>query len=59
MKLDHIGGVMVIVFTSSVVDSGNDPRSGQFKVYKTGIVVVSFFFFFFFLFTAIHPLDDH
>ena len=41
MILDRIDGIMVIVFTSSVVDSGNDPRSGQSKVYQTGICFFS------------------
>ena len=34
---NHVGGVMVSVFASSVVDRGFEPRSGQTKDYKFGI----------------------
>ena len=34
---DHIGGVMVGVFTSSAVDRGLEPRSDQTKDYKIDI----------------------
>ena len=37
----HIGGVMVSVFTSSVVDRGFEPRSGQTKDYNIGICCFS------------------
>jgi uncharacterized protein YmfQ (DUF2313 family) len=36
-KLNRIGGVMVGVITSSAVDRGFEPRSGQTKDYKIGI----------------------
>jgi hypothetical protein len=32
-----IGGVMVSVLTSSAIDRGSEPRSGQTKNYKIGI----------------------
>jgi hypothetical protein len=35
--LDRIGGVMVIVLASSVIDCGFEPRSGQTKDYEIGI----------------------
>ena len=38
---DHIGGVIVIVLASSVVDHGFEPRSGQTKDYKIGICCFS------------------
>ena len=34
---NRIGGVMVSVLTSSVVDHGFEPRSGQTKDYKFGL----------------------
>ena len=34
---NRIGGVMVSVLASSVVDHGFEPRSGQTKDYKIGI----------------------
>ena len=34
---DQIGGLMVSELTSSVVDCGFEPRSGQIKDYKIGI----------------------
>jgi hypothetical protein len=37
----RIGGVKVSVLTSSVVDSGFEPRSGQTKDYKIGICCFS------------------
>jgi hypothetical protein len=39
--MNHIGGVMVSVLTSSVVDRGFKPRSGQTKDYKIGICCFS------------------
>jgi hypothetical protein len=36
-KRNRIGGVMVSVITSSAVDRGFEPRSGQTKDYKIGI----------------------
>ena len=36
-RYKHIGGVMVIVLTSSAVDRGFEPRSGQIKEDKIGI----------------------
>ena len=33
---DHIGGVMVSLVASSVVDRGFEPRSGQTKYYRIG-----------------------
>jgi hypothetical protein len=40
-NLDRISGIMVSVFTSSVVDRGFEPRSGQTKDYKIGICCLS------------------
>ena len=34
--VNRIGGVMVSVLTSSAVDRGFEPRSGQIKDYKMG-----------------------
>ena len=39
--LNRIGGVMVSVLASSVVDRGFEPRSGQTKDYKIGICCFS------------------
>ena len=39
--LNHIGGVMVCMLTSSAVDHGFEPRSGQTKDYKIGICYFS------------------
>jgi hypothetical protein len=39
--LNHIGGVIVSVLTSSAVDRGVESRSGQTKSYKTGICYFS------------------
>ena len=36
ITLDRIGGVMISVLTSSAVDCGFEPRSGQIKDYKIG-----------------------
>jgi len=33
-NVNHIGGVMVRLYASSVVDRGFEPRSGQTKDYK-------------------------
>jgi hypothetical protein len=38
---NSIGGVMVCMFTSSAVDHGFKPRSGQTKYYKVGICCFS------------------
>ena len=38
---NHIGGVMVSVLASSVVDRGFEKRSGQTKDYKIGICCFS------------------
>ena len=38
---NRIGGIMVSVLTSSVVDHGFEPRSGQTKDYKIGICCFS------------------
>jgi hypothetical protein len=35
--MNRVGGIMVIVLASSVVDSGLEPRSGQTKDFKIGI----------------------
>ena len=35
--MNRIGGVMVSMLASSVVDNGFEPRSGQTKDYKIGI----------------------
>ena len=40
-NLDRISGIMVSMFTSSVVDRGFEPRSGQTKDYKIGICCFS------------------
>ena len=40
-SLNHIGGILVSVLTSSVVDRGFDPRSRQTKDYKIGICCFS------------------
>ena len=40
-KFNQIGGVMVSVFSSSVVDRGFETRSGQTKDYKIGICCLS------------------
>ena len=37
VSLSRIGGVIVSVLTSSAVDHGFQPRSGQTKDYKIGI----------------------
>ena len=37
IKFDRIDGVMVSVVTSSAVDRGFEPRSGQSTEYKIGI----------------------
>ena len=39
--MNHIGGVMVSVLTSSGVDRGLEPRSGQTKDYEIGICCFS------------------
>ena len=39
--VNHICDVMVSVLTSSAVDSGLEPRSGQTKDYKIGICCFS------------------
>jgi hypothetical protein len=41
MRVNRIGGVMVSVLASSVVDHGFEPRSGQTKDYKIGICCFS------------------
>ena len=41
MLCNHIGGVMVSVLASSVVDNGFESRSGQTKDYKIGICCFS------------------
>jgi hypothetical protein len=38
---NRIGGVMVSVFTSSAVDRGFEPRSGQTKDYTIGMCFFS------------------
>ena len=38
---NHIGGVMVSIPASSVVDRGFEPRSGQTKDYAIGICCFS------------------
>jgi hypothetical protein len=40
-NLNRIGGIMVSALTSSVVDCGFEPRSGQTKDYKIGICCFS------------------
>ena len=37
LGVTFIGGVMVRVFASSVVDRGFEPRSGQTKAYKNSV----------------------
>jgi hypothetical protein len=37
LTVDDIGGVMTSVLTSSTVDRGFEPSSGQTKDYKIGI----------------------
>ena len=39
--MNRIGGVMVSVLTSSAIDRGIEPRSGQTKDYKIGICCFS------------------
>ena len=39
--INRIGGIMVSVLASSVVDRGFEPRSGQTKDYKIGICCFS------------------
>ena len=39
--VNHIGGVMVYILVSSVVDRGFEPRSGQTKNYKIDICCLS------------------
>jgi hypothetical protein len=41
MRVNRIGGVMVSVLASSVVDHGFEPRSGQTKDFKIGICCFS------------------
>jgi hypothetical protein len=41
-KYNHIGGVMVSILTSSAIDHGFKPCSGQTKDYKIGICCFSF-----------------
>jgi hypothetical protein len=41
IQQNRIGGVMVSVLTSSVVDRGFEPRSGQTKDYEINIFVAS------------------
>jgi hypothetical protein len=41
MSMNHIGGVMVSVLASSVVDRGFEPQLGQIKDYKIGICCFS------------------
>jgi hypothetical protein len=38
IRENRIGGIMVSVLASSAVDHGFEPRSGQTKDYKIGIV---------------------
>jgi hypothetical protein len=40
-ELLHVGGVIVSMLASSVVDRGFEPRSGQTKDYKIGICCFS------------------
>ena len=35
--LNHIGGIMIYMFTSSVIDCGLEPWLGQSEDYKIGI----------------------
>ena len=39
--MNRIGGILVSVLASSVVDRGFEPRSGQIKDYKIGIYCYS------------------
>ena len=39
--VNRIGAVMVIVFASSVIDRGFEPRSGQTKDYKIDMCCLS------------------
>ena len=39
--IHHVGGAMVSVLASSVVDRGFEPRSGQPKEYNIGICFFS------------------
>jgi hypothetical protein len=41
IRENRIGGIMVSVLTSSAVDRGFEPRSGQTKDYKIGICYFS------------------
>ena len=41
LSVNRIGGVMVSVLASSVVDRGFEPRSGQTKDYQIGICCFS------------------
>ena len=41
LLFSHIGGVMVSVLSSGVVDRGFEPRSGQTKDYIIGILCFS------------------
>jgi hypothetical protein len=41
VKQNRIGGVIISVLTSSAVDRGFEPRSGQTKDYKIGICCFS------------------
>jgi hypothetical protein len=41
IRENRIGGIMVSVITSSAVDRGFEPRSGQTKDYKIGICYFS------------------
>ena len=41
ISINHICGVMVSVLTSSVVDRGFEPWSGQTKDYEIGIYYLS------------------
>ena len=38
---NHIGGIMIRMFASSVVDRWFEPRSGQIKDYKIGVCCFS------------------
>jgi hypothetical protein len=41
MYFNRIGGIMVSMLASSVVDRGFEPRSGKIKDYKIGICCFS------------------
>jgi len=41
ITLNRIGGVIVSVFSSSAVDHGFEPRSGQTKDYTIGVCCFS------------------